>query len=135
MVFQRAGARYTVTHLIGFSSGEGRGFDVLVAAFPTPAPMPVLELAFGEYPRPGDPLLLIGYGRTALMMRVGPLRGYDERERLEVEGFAGPGNSGGPLLIPGTRRVVGIAVESAVDLPAWASPMHVASLISRTSVH
>jgi len=70
----------------------------MVGVFLTDHPMPALEPAFGEYPSPGDKLLLIGYGRGALMMRVGPVLGYDERGHMMIENFASPGNSGGPVL-------------------------------------
>jgi hypothetical protein len=94
----------------------------MVAMFTTYLPMPTLEPAFAEYPKPGDKLMLIGYGRNALMMRVGPLLGYDERGHMEIQSYASPGNSGGPVLIPGTRRVVGIGIETTVDLPQWHAP-------------
>jgi len=95
----------------------------MVAAFITERQMPTLEPAFGEYPQTGDKVMLVGYGRNALMIRVGPVVGYDERGHIVIENFASPGNSGGPVLIPGTRRVVGIGVETTLDIrqgvPRW----------------
>jgi len=88
----------------------------MVMVFFTRQPVPALEPAFGEYPSVGDRLLLIGYGRGALMMRVGPVLGYDARGHLVIESFASPGNSGGPVLVPGTRRVVGVAIETTLDV-------------------
>jgi hypothetical protein len=87
----------------------------MVGVFLTDHRMPTLEPAFGEYPQPGDKLLLLGYGRGALMMRAGPVLGYDERGHLVIENFASPGNSGGPVVIPGTRRVVGVGIETTVE--------------------
>jgi len=116
LVFWQRGTSYPVSQILAYSSGGDRGFDAMVATFTTYLPMPILEPAFGEYPTPGDKLMLIGYGRNALMMRVGPLLGYDERGHMEIRSYASPGNSGGPVLIPGTRRVVGIGIETTVDL-------------------
>jgi hypothetical protein len=96
----------------------------MVAAFTSERAAAALEPAFGEYPQPGDRLLLIGYGRGALMARVGPLEGYDDRGHMLITSHASPGNSGGPVLIPGTRRVVGIGIETTVDRPAGTSALH-----------
>ncbi|HEU4798081.1 MAG TPA: trypsin-like peptidase domain-containing protein, partial [bacterium] len=100
------------------------GFDVMLLAFFTYLPINALEPAFGEYPRIGDKLMLVGYGHNALMMRVGPLTGYDDRGNMEIQGYASPGNSGGPVLIAGTRRVVGIGIETTVDRPQGASSFY-----------
>ncbi len=116
LVFWQRGTSYPVSHVLAYSSGGTRGFDAMVATFTTYLPVPTLEPAFAEYPKPGDKLMLIGYGHNALMMRVGPLLGYDERGHMEIQSYASPGNSGGPVLIPGTRRVVGIGIETTVDL-------------------
>jgi len=121
--FQQGRNRHRITRVIGFS-GDVEGYDVLVAAFYTPTAVPTLELGFGEYPQPGDPLLLIGYARSALTMRVNPLLGYDARGHMEIAGYASPGTSGGPVLLPGTRRVVGIGIETTLDRPAGAAPLH-----------
>ena len=118
-------SRRRIAHVIGYS-GDGQGYDVLVATFSTHVPLPTLEPAFGEFPAVGDKLLLIGYGHGALMMRVSPLIGYDARGHMEIDGYASPGSSGGPVLVPGTRRVVGIGIETTLDRPADASPLHCA---------
>lgn len=116
LVFALHGTSYPVDNILGFSSGGARGYDMMVMVFFTDRPVPALEPAFGEYPAVGDRLLLIGYGRGALMMRVGPVLGYDARGHLIIESFASPGNSGGPVLIPGTRRVVGVGIETTLDV-------------------
>ncbi len=116
LVFWQRGTSYPVSRVLAYSSGGDRGFDAMVATFTTYLPVPTLEPAFAEYPKPGDKLMLIGYGHNALMMRVGPLLRYDERGHMEIRSYASPGNSGGPVLIPGTRRVVGIGIETTVDL-------------------
>ncbi len=143
LVFSQQGTLHEVAGIVGFSSGGERGHDVMVAAFFTDHPMPTLEPAFGEYPRAGDTLMLIGYGRKALMMRVGPVVGYDERGDMVIENFASPGNSGGPVLIPGTRRVVGVGIEATLDLrpgvpvffcrigPCGVKPPYIATPIDR----
>lgn len=117
------GTRTYETRVVGFSSEGVRGFDVMVLSFVTERRLPALELAFGEYPQVGDPLMLIGYGAKALMMRVGPLLRYDERGRMEIHSYASRGNSGGPVLLPGTRRVVGIGIETTLDQPVGASSL------------
>jgi len=120
LIFQQ-GSRTHEARVIGFSTAGADSFDVMLAAFVTEKPVPSLEPAFGEYPQAGDMLMLIGYGSKALMMRVGPLVGYDDRGRMEIYSYASRGNSGGPVLIPGTRRAVGIGVETNIDKPAGTS--------------
>lgn len=120
LVFQQGTRTYEV-HVIGFSDAGSDSFDVMLLGFLTEAPLPTLTPAFGVHPQVGDPLMLIGYGSRALMMRVGPLLRYDDRGRMEIHGYASRGNSGGPVLIPGTRRVVGIGVETTIDKPEGAS--------------
>lgn len=124
LVFRQGSSQYRISRILGFSAGHGEAFDVMVASFYTYSPMPALEPAFGEYPKVGEQLMLIGYGRKALMMRVGALLGYDERGHMTIDGYASPGNSGGPVLIPGTRRVVGIGIETTLDRPEGASFLH-----------
>lgn len=121
LVFLQGRTWRRITQVIGFSGGS-QGHDVMVAAFSTHVPVPALEPAFGQYPEVGERLLLIGYSRGALMMRVSPLLGYDARGHMEIDGYASPGSSGGPILIPGTRRVIGIGIETTLDQPADASP-------------
>jgi hypothetical protein len=123
LVFAQGRAAHRITQVIGYSGGTV-GFDVMVASFPTDTPLPALEPAFGEFPVVGDRLLLIGYSHGALMMRISPLAAYDERGHMEINGYASPGSSGGPVLIPGTRRVVGIGIETTLERPANASPLH-----------
>ena len=121
LVFQHRGQAYP-TRVIGFSAGRTNGgFDVMVMSFVTDRRLPTLEPAFGEYPQVGDPLMLVGYGSRALMMRVGPLLRYDERGHMEIRGYASRGNSGGPVLIPGTWRIVGIGIKTTLDEPEGAS--------------
>jgi hypothetical protein len=120
LTFQQGTRKYDV-HVIGFSDAGTDSFDVMLMGFLTENPFPTLEPAFGVHPQVGDPLMLIGYGSRALMMRVGPLLRYDERGRLEIHGYASRGNSGGPVLIPGTRLVVGIGVETTIDKPEGAA--------------
>lgn len=123
LVFQQ-GPRAYEARAIGFSAGGPSGFDVMVLSFVTEQPMPTLEPAFGQYPQPGDLLMLLGYGSKALMMRVGPLLRYNDRGHMEIHGYASRGNSGGPVLIPGTRRVVGVGIETTLDEPEGASFMY-----------
>ena len=124
LVFIRGQVWYRIARVIGFSGGSAAGYDVMVAAFFTWTRMPTLEPAFGEYPKVGDLLLLIGYGQGALMMRVNPLMRYDAHGHMEINGYASPGNSGGPVLIPGTRRVVGIGIRTTLDVPPDTPPVY-----------
>jgi len=120
LVFHLGGTKYSVTRVIAFSTGDSLGYDILVASFPTPALAPTLEPAFGLYPQTGDTLMLIGYGGKALMVRVDPLLEYNASGLMQIDGYASSGNSGGPVLIPGTRRVVGIEIATTVDRPSGA---------------
>ena len=124
MIFRQGGTNHEIVRIIGYSSADTSGFDIMLLVFFTYLPITALEPAFGEYPRIGDKLMLVGYGHNALMMRVGPLRGYDDRGHMEIEGYASAGNSGGPVLIAGTRRVVGIGIETTVDRPQGASSLY-----------
>jgi hypothetical protein len=120
LIFRQGTHEYEV-HVIGFSDAGSDSFDVMLVGFLTETPFPTLTPAFGVRPQVGDPLMLIGYGSRALMMRVGPLLRYDDRGRMEIHGYASRGNSGGPVLIPGTRLVVGIGVETTIDKPEGAA--------------
>ncbi len=124
LLFQHRDTWYPVERVIAFSVGESLGHDIMVASFPSPGPLPTLEPAFGVYPQVGDRLMLIGYGGRALMVRVDSLLDYDARGRMEINGYASAGSSGGPVLIPGSRLVVGIGIESTVDRPAGAPSLH-----------
>lgn len=124
LLFQLRDTAYPVERVIAFSAGESLGHDVMVASFSSPGPLPTLEPAFGVYPQMGDRLMLIGFGGKALMVRVDPLLDYDARGRMEINGYASAGTSGGPVLIPGTRLVVGIGIESTIDRPAGAPSLH-----------
>lgn len=104
-------------------SGAGQ-YDVAILSAWSVRLSPTLELAFGEEPAAGDYLMLVGYGRQALMARVGVVTGRDELGMLIIENYAQPGNSGGPVLVPGTRRVVGIGVESEIQLPPGVTELY-----------
>lgn len=94
-----------------FSGGRPWGFDVAVLLYWTSRPVPVLEPAFDQRLRKGDQLLLAGYPGGVLSFSIGPYIGRSEDEQLLVDTRLSPGSSGGPVLIPGTRKVVGIIVE------------------------
>jgi len=124
LLFQHGDAWFPVERVVAFSAGDARGYDILVATFPSPRPLPTLDPAFGVYPTVGDQLMLIGFGGRALMVRVDPLLDYDARGRMRIDGYASPGTSGGPVLIPGSRLVVGIGIASTVDRPVGAPSLH-----------
>lgn len=112
----RNGATHTVQAIVGYSDHHN-GYDVLVARFNTGTPMPSLEPAYAHELHPGEALMLVGYGRSALQVNVNPFLGYSAQGDLIVNGVSGPGDSGSPVLIPGTRKVVGILHSGTVDVP------------------
>jgi trypsin-like peptidase len=126
MVFHlgHRGGDYPV-RVVGFSGPRFiSGHDVLVGRFSSDWAIPTLEPAFGYQPQAGEPLMLIGYGFGALMARVGAFEGLNEFGQLTIHSYGSPGNSGGPVLIPGTRRVVGIGVETTTAAPPGVSPVY-----------
>jgi len=110
------GQTHTIQNIVAYSDHQS-GYDILVAKFTTSASMPTLEPAYGHTLSPGDPLMLVGYGRTVLQIKVNPFVGYNNRGDLIVDGISGPGDSGSPILLPGTRMVVGILHTGTVDVP------------------
>ena len=99
----------------GFSAGRPWGFDVAVLVFWTPRPLPVLEPAFNHQPADGDWLVAAGYPRGVLSFIGGRYLGRNEDQQLLVDAPMSRGSSGGPVLIPGTRKVVGVVVEATVS--------------------
>lgn len=97
--------------------GMSVGYDVALIKAWSFKLSPSLALSFGEEPTVGDSLMMVGYGRKSLMARVGRLVGYGELGEMVIDNYAQPGNSGAPVLIPGTNRVVGIGVGSTVNYP------------------
>jgi len=110
------GQTHAIQSIVGYSD-HFHGYDVLVARFNTGSPMASLEPAYRQEIRPGDRLMLVGYGRNALQVNVNPFLGYNDQGDLIVNGVSGPGDSGSPVLLPGTRKVVGILHSGTVDVP------------------
>lgn len=106
--------------VVAYSSEEY--WDLAVIQFSSFSQLPALSLAFDYEPRVGDRLTLVGFGRGALMARVGEVREINQRGLIAIWGYASPGNSGGPVLIPGTKRVVGVAIMTTVDIPKDSLP-------------
>lgn len=96
---------------VGFSGIPPGGFDIAVLEYTTSYSAPVLEPAFNNEVREGDLLLAAGYSRGVLQYSVGRYLGRNQDEQLVIDAVLSSGSSGGPVLIPGTRRVVGIIVE------------------------
>lgn len=101
---------------VGFSARSPEGFDLAVLEYTSWYPAPVLEPAFGYQPRQTDRLLSAGYSRGVLYFTVASYLGRNEQGQLIIDGLVSRGNSGGPVLIPGTRNVVGIVVEGTLKL-------------------
>lgn len=118
--------------VVGFS-GAGQ-HDIAVLWFYSYLPDSTLQPAFDHMPAIGDPLLLIGYGRRVLMARVGPLVGYDDRGHMVISSYATKGNSGAPVLIPGTRLVVGVGIETTLDAPPYVSNPYLYCLLAPCGV-
>ncbi len=114
--FSANGKTHAVQAIVGYSDHK-HGYDILVARFSTAAAMPALEPAYRYEPHPGESFMLVGFGRTALQVNVNPFVGYNDRGDLIVDGISGPGDSGSPVLLPGTRKVVGILHSGTVDVP------------------
>ncbi len=110
------GQVHALQTIVGYSGHQG-GYDILVARFSTFTPIPVLEPVYKYTPEPGEKLMMLGYGRSALQINVNAFRGYNERGDLVVDGISGPGNSGSPVIIPGTRKVVGVLHSGTVNVP------------------
>lgn len=96
---------------VGFSGRPPGGFDIAVLEYASSYPAPILEPAFDSQPREGEWLLTAGYSRGVLYVSVGRYLGRNDDDQLVVDAVLSWGSSGGPVLIPGTRRVVGIVVE------------------------
>jgi hypothetical protein len=99
---------------VGFSGRPPGGFDVAVLEYTTSYPAPILELAFGHRVQEGQLLLAVGYSRGVLNFTIDRYLGRNEDDQLVIDAVLSSGGSGGPVLIPGTRRVVGIVVEGTL---------------------
>lgn len=102
----------------GFSGGRPWGLDIAVLMFWTSRPVPFLEPAFDYSPRGDDWLVAVGYPRGVLSFVVGGFLGRNEDQQLLVDARVSRGISGAPVLLPGTRKVIGIVVEGTVQQPA-----------------
>jgi hypothetical protein len=103
-------------HPIAYS----RDWDILVGSAVSWWPMPTL--AIDPTPvAPGAPLLVTGYGDGVLGAKLFPAAATQGRSGfLSVDGLIRPGYSGSPVLLAGTRRVVGIAVQQRLpDMRMW----------------
>lgn len=49
MLFRQGGTNHEIVRIIGYSSADASGFDVMLLAFSTYLPINPLEPAFGEY--------------------------------------------------------------------------------------
>lgn len=96
---------------LGFSGRPPEGFDIAVLEYTSSYPAPFLEPAFDSQLNGGDSLLAAGFSRGVLYVVVGRFLGRNADGQLIVDALLSRGSSGGPVLIPGTRRVVGIIVE------------------------
>jgi hypothetical protein len=102
--------------LTAYSGPYYRGYDLAVLITWSPWPIASLVPDFDYRPTIGDRLLLMGYGQGAFLPRVGTFEGWEERTgALVVSGITSLGTSGGPVLIPGTNRVVGVAVRHSIS--------------------
>lgn len=112
----RDGLLHTIHNIVGYSDHES-GYDVLIAKFATSTVMSTLDPAYRYTLSTGDVLMHVGYGRGVLQITVNPFVGYSNRGDLIVDGISGPGASGSPIILPGTRRVIAILHSGTVDVP------------------
>lgn len=125
MVVQMPAVRVQA-EVIAYSWSDSGGHDLAVLLVRSLWPVAALIPDFTHRPVAGDKLLLVGYGNGAFLPRVGVYEGREgETDALLVSGITSPGTSGGPVLIPGTNRVVGVNVrrnirpEDARREPGW----------------
>lgn len=90
------------------------GYDLAVLGAVTLYPLPTLEIDGSYEPSVGEPLLQVGFGRGAWMARVGPFQGWNGDGMLVVWATASKGNSGGPVIVPGTKKVIGVGVHTSL---------------------
>ncbi|HEY6072808.1 MAG TPA: serine protease, partial [Anaerolineales bacterium] len=106
-----AEAYHVVT--VGYSSA-GWGLDVAVLGYWTSHPVATLEPMFNYPLGVGDWLLTAGFPRGVLSFSVGRYQGTNEAQQLLVDARLSRGSSGGPVLILGTRKAIGIIVEGTI---------------------
>jgi hypothetical protein len=102
--------------------GEDRVRDLALLRTSAPVGGYQFELA-GEPPRLGEDVAALGYplglpfsvtrGSVSGSDRSIPIDGVIRRKLIQTDAAVSPGNSGGPLLVPGSKEVVGL-----VDLDA-----------------
>ena len=102
--------------LAAYSGPSYGGYDLAVLIVVSPWPVASLIPDFDYGLAVGEKLLVVGYGNGAFLPRVGTFEGREAKtDALIVSGVTSPGTSGGPVLIPGTNRVVGIFVETSIS--------------------
>ena len=98
--------------------GPGYDFAVLEAVESpyTTKKYPTLDLDFGYEARLGDKVLAVGYGRKALYPRVNTVLGVGEDGQIVIDGYASQGNSGGPVILLETGKVIGLMTHTTIDV-------------------
>jgi len=102
----------------GFSGGRPWGYDVGVFVYWTSHPVPILEPLFNHPLRDGEWLLAAGFSRGVLSYSVGRYQSTTEHDLVAVDALLSQGSSGGPVVILGTHKVIGIVVEGTLKQPA-----------------
>lgn len=92
-----------------WSSTEG-GTDILLMSFGSGRQMLWLDLEFDDRPVPGRLVTFLGYGPSTSAAITAPVVSVSPDGQFAVSATVQPGNSGSPVLLEGTRRVVGIVV-------------------------
>jgi hypothetical protein len=104
----------------GFSGGRPWGYDVGVFVYWTLHPVPILEPLFNYPIRDGEWLLAAGFSRGVLSYSVGRYQSTTD-DLVAVDALLSQGSSGGPVVILGTRNVIGIVAEGTLKQPAAAA--------------
>jgi hypothetical protein len=117
LLASRGGAGRDNAHPVvpaGFSGRRPSGYDIAVLVFWTAHPIPTLEPAFSYPLRDGEWLVSAGFPRGVLSYAVGGYLGTNAHQLLLVDAPLSQGSSGSPVLLLGTRRVVGVIVEGTL---------------------
>jgi hypothetical protein len=87
----------------------------------TAHPVPVLEPLLNHPLRDGEWLLAAGFSRGVLSYSVGRYQSTDAHDLVAVDALLSQGSSGGPVVILGTRKVIGVVAEGTLKQPAVAA--------------
>src|SRR3990172_10912004 len=106
-----ASYRAFYAEVVGFTLS--RGLDAALLRVYSQYPVPTLRPKWGYVPRRGEKMVSVSYPAGSFVARVGEVIEIDERGFIGVYNTVSSGSSGSPMILQGTREVVGIIVESS----------------------